>query len=103
MIYAQQKNGSRHYIHQVSAPAVIGDMEFLYQQESGLLIEAKKTVICVALQTELYRTVLEEDATFLRFLLHSVKEKGSILCEKMSRLSKTRHELFFQIFFDFWF
>lgn len=75
MIYAQQKNGSRHYIHQVSAPAVIGDMEFLYQQESGLLIEAKKTVICVALQTELYRTVLEEDATFLRFLLRSVSEK----------------------------
>lgn len=75
VIYAQQKNGSRRYIHQVSAPAVIGDMEFLYQQENGLLIEAKKTVVCVALQTELYRAVLEKDAAFLRFLLRSVSEK----------------------------
>jgi len=71
-IYYQREKGSRFSFGRTAGMALLGDMEFATGAPSALLMEAKDTVLSLALPLEPFRKVLWEDRVFLRFLLKSV-------------------------------
>lgn len=54
---------------------VIGDIEFGNSKNSNLFSEALKDVLCVGIPIREYRSDLEKDVRFLRYLLGSISSK----------------------------
>lgn len=74
-IYWIRDDGSISPVNQVKNSAVIGDLEFSNYGIPPFFVEAKSSVICIALSTQKYRRELDCDLRFLHMLLKSYAEK----------------------------
>jgi len=71
-IYSQREDGSRFSFGRTAGMSLLGDMEFAIGESVSLFLEARDTVLSLALPVEPFREALWEDRVFLRFLLKSV-------------------------------
>lgn len=74
-IYGLREDGSCFSVYLAGRSVLLGDVEFVRKEPLPFYTEALEDVICVALSTERYREILEKDAQFLNFILHSVADK----------------------------
>lgn len=78
-IYFIRDDGQRSPVCLTEEFTLLGDMEFCGETSLPFLSEAHRKVICVELPLYEYRNILLNDNTFLRFLLHSIAHKMTLV------------------------
>ena len=74
-IYGLREDGSSFSVFLEDHRAILGDLEYVRRVDLPFYTEAMGEVLCVALAVGRYRAALDQDPTFLRFLLDSLGEK----------------------------
>ena len=74
-IYGIGADGRKIPVNLAKRGNLIGDVEFCNARNSNLFSEVVKEVLCVGISVSEYRSVLENDVCFLRYLLSSLSEK----------------------------
>lgn len=74
-IYGIGIDGRKIPVNLVQKGTIIGDVEFCNARNSNLFSETVKEVLCIGIYIPQYREILENDISFLRFLLSSVSSK----------------------------
>lgn len=74
-VYGLREDGSCFSVYPAGQSLLLGDVEFIRGEPLPFYTEALEDVLCVALAMEPHREILEGDARFLHFLLHSVADK----------------------------
>lgn len=74
-VYGLREEGSSFSVYLAGRSVLLGDVEFIRKEALPFFTEALDDVLCVALSMERHREILEKDARFLNFLLHSMAGK----------------------------
>lgn len=77
-IYDLTEDGSIRYIAKAESGTLLGDIEFSKTEKQPFYTEATDDVICLALPFKENRNTLENDPTFLRFVLKQLANKLSL-------------------------
>lgn len=93
-IYSIRSDGSQYPICVLHDFTVLGDMEFCgADSRATILVEVCEPTLCVELPLHGYQEKLENDNTFLRFLLHAVVRKLSLVSQSEAAFSNLEEKL----------
>ena len=84
-IYVTHQNGKVSLINFIHTDEYIGEMELLNEVYYTKGIQATAKTVCFALPFHRYRTLLLEDAKFLRELTKFLSTKATFMAEKYSK------------------
>ncbi|MBE6123490.1 MAG: cyclic nucleotide-binding domain-containing protein [Erysipelotrichaceae bacterium] len=74
-IYNIRNNGTMALLAEGGGFTVLGDIEFASREVSSYIVEAAGRVVCLSVDVQKHRSILEQDPVFLSFLLKSVSDK----------------------------
>ena len=93
-IYSIRSDGSQYPICFLRDFTVLGDMEFCgADSQTTILVEVREPTLCVELPLHGYQEKLQNDNTFLRFLLHAVVRKLSLVSQSEAAFSNLEEKL----------
>lgn len=91
IVYHLSSEGDIRYLSRSGCGALLGDMEFCGAERQILYVEAVEPVQCLSIPFQENRSVLENDPTFLRFVLQGLSGK-LFLSSKMDAMVQTLEE-----------
>ncbi len=96
-IYALGKDGSLSPVHLMTAPGMLGDLEFCCGRVYSLYVEAQTPTTCLALDFEENRARLENDRRFLHALLRSFTQKFELFTAIHSESETVEEKILFYL------
>lgn len=96
-IYALGKDGSLSPVHLMTAPGMLGDLEFCCGRAYSLYVEAQTPTTCLALDFEENRARLENDRRFLHALLRSFTQKFELFTAIHSESETVEEKVLFYL------
>ncbi len=99
-IYSIRSDGSRYPLCYVDTFTLLGDMEFCNENSLPFLVETATKVVCVELPLYKCRTMLLNDNTFLRYLLHSISHKLALFSQAEASFSSLEEKLLHYLKYD---